>query len=1163
MGAVGDFFADIDPGPAIGGALADIDPGPAIGSAVAEVGKGVESVVHEVGKAAESVGREVGKIGEAAIQNPVGTIAKVAAVATGQAWALPLISAAEVVAKGGNLEQALKAGAISYAASVVAAGIADGLNNAFANELTRSVGDASLVSTNTLTDGTIQHVFSDGSTILQGVNGALSTTPATLAPSVMSQLATQVPTSVLTSINTALANAGGSAAMTTLQGGNLSDIVTSGLSAGAGSFAGTQTTEQLKDLGLNAKVSQVLGRTTGAVAAGAVQGQDTSQIFNTALVNNIVRTSLAEAGTALKNTEVAKGLTKNLNEAIQPFKDTVNSAKQSFLDQAKKLTDLQTNAEQNSKQLIDESTSIKAEADTYYSDILKPVEETAQSAFNTANQSFSAYKTKSDEFSNFVKLYDDAIASGNIDLANQYANQANAMIPELNGLVDQYNKDYGAYEIVKNDFDTKNAVYTDYANRLNTLNDQYTGMYKEIDDQLAIVNKNAEQFNSSVDEMQNTLTAKSKAVEDAYTQASQYSPIAKSTFADIFGETGDLTKASNLSQQVNALPQDNQQMYEFAKGFGLKAEDALRFAPDISKMSVVAQQAFYDSLAENPDATTALNTANQINSLDKVKQDSFFNAKIQGLDTTQAYDVASTVGGLSKEQQDIYIDSVKSGLGGPLASIFSAAQGLVGPGTQLESSIDKNLASLKTEEAKKAYQYYLSAYDPKTALALAQGQDQAVLSQGTGSQYASLSGDVVYGQSGGVGDVQLPKVNIRPATELLAQAQGTQTYGAITPEELAAYRAEGVSEEDIQKLINQYGTASSVQPSTDYYQSLIDRIFNAPQTKAKTIATQAPSGVGQTTTPGPTAPGGTATGPTTEGGSTTGGPPTGGTTGSAPTGGATTGGTSPTGSGGTDAGGAGTGGTGTGGTGTGGDVGFGIGGIGGGGFGTGTSGTSGSRWTIPGQFGMFGLFGQSYQDGIKNLTPGLTERMDYNLSGLPSDQDMVNPMFNAPQIIQPMATGGSTTYDPFSTKDTSGGSGIGSGISGSLTPGLTKAQINYILTGMPDYIQSKAEGGSIEDHNPEFYSEGGLSSLENRYVKGNGDGTSDEVPAMLANGEFVIPADVVSSLGNGSNDAGAGVLDQFLRVIRDHKRKADGKSLPPDSKGPLAYLIDAQRKAKA
>jgi hypothetical protein len=105
-----------------------------------------------------------------------------------------------------------------------------------------------------------------------------------------------------------------------------------------------------------------------------------------------------------------------------------------------------------------------------------------------------------------------------------------------------------------------------------------------------------------------------------------------------------------------------------------------------------------------------------------------------------------------------------------------------------------------------------------------------------------------------------------------------------------------------------------------------------------------------------------------------------------------------------------------------------------------------------------------------------------------------------------------------------------------------------------------AAGGGVEGHNPQFFSEGGLNSLENTYVKGPGDGTSDSVAAMLADGEFVIPADVVSKLGNGSNDAGAGVLSQMMQSIREHAQNHDPKKLPPKSKGALAYLLDAKRK---
>ena len=111
---------------------------------------------------------------------------------------------------------------------------------------------------------------------------------------------------------------------------------------------------------------------------------------------------------------------------------------------------------------------------------------------------------------------------------------------------------------------------------------------------------------------------------------------------------------------------------------------------------------------------------------------------------------------------------------------------------------------------------------------------------------------------------------------------------------------------------------------------------------------------------------------------------------------------------------------------------------------------------------------------------------------------------------------------------------------------------------MPVYA---AQGGLI-GHNPQFYSEGG-ASVGMRHVKGDGDGTSDSVPAMLAADEYVLPADIVSSLGNGSSDAGANVLDQFVQIIREHKRNADPEDLPEDSQGPLSYLAEAYERAGA
>ena len=123
------------------------------------------------------------------------------------------------------------------------------------------------------------------------------------------------------------------------------------------------------------------------------------------------------------------------------------------------------------------------------------------------------------------------------------------------------------------------------------------------------------------------------------------------------------------------------------------------------------------------------------------------------------------------------------------------------------------------------------------------------------------------------------------------------------------------------------------------------------------------------------------------------------------------------------------------------------------------------------------------------------------------------------------------------------------------------SNIPHTTVGLIPFERHSA-GHGVGDHNPEFFSEGGLNAIKHTYVTGKGDGTSDSIPAMLANGEFVIPADVVSGLGNGSNDAGAKVLDEFMKTIRQHKQSAGHDGLPPDSKGALSYLQEAMKKVK-
>ena len=86
---------------------------------------------------------------------------------------------------------------------------------------------------------------------------------------------------------------------------------------------------------------------------------------------------------------------------------------------------------------------------------------------------------------------------------------------------------------------------------------------------------------------------------------------------------------------------------------------------------------------------------------------------------------------------------------------------------------------------------------------------------------------------------------------------------------------------------------------------------------------------------------------------------------------------------------------------------------------------------------------------------------------------------------------------------------------------------------------------------------GGLMAAKGTYLRGSTDGMADELntsiegkqPAKLSHGEFVVPADVVSHLGNGNSDAGAKKLYQMMDRIRMARTgtKKQGKEINPDN----------------
>jgi hypothetical protein len=103
--------------------------------------------------------------------------------------------------------------------------------------------------------------------------------------------------------------------------------------------------------------------------------------------------------------------------------------------------------------------------------------------------------------------------------------------------------------------------------------------------------------------------------------------------------------------------------------------------------------------------------------------------------------------------------------------------------------------------------------------------------------------------------------------------------------------------------------------------------------------------------------------------------------------------------------------------------------------------------------------------------------------------------------------------------------------------------------------------------------QGGIANLaRGRYLSGSTDGMADKIPtsidgkdpAALSHGEFVIPADVVSHLGNGNSEAGAEKLYAMMERVRKARtgNPKQGKRINPDKfmPGGLAYASGGEVK---
>jgi hypothetical protein len=169
--------------------------------------------------------------------------------------------------------------------------------------------------------------------------------------------------------------------------------------------------------------------------------------------------------------------------------------------------------------------------------------------------------------------------------------------------------------------------------------------------------------------------------------------------------------------------------------------------------------------------------------------------------------------------------------------------------------------------------------------------------------------------------------------------------------------------------------------------------------------------------------------------------------------------------------------------------------------------------------------------GAATVGSGMAPRFNGPMTGGPG---------MAPQAVFPGGPGGIGMQPQLAVMPrTMADGGIAGILEGAKTQGYTPME----------YDQIYGRGNALQEMQAAMkrakYASGGVSSLGGysdggRMLKGPGDGMSDSIPGVIANkqparladGEFVVPADVVSHLGNGSTDAGAKQLYAMMDKVR-------------------------------
>lgn len=202
--------------------------------------------------------------------------------------------------------------------------------------------------------------------------------------------------------------------------------------------------------------------------------------------------------------------------------------------------------------------------------------------------------------------------------------------------------------------------------------------------------------------------------------------------------------------------------------------------------------------------------------------------------------------------------------------------------------------------------------------------------------------------------------------------------------------------------------------------------------------------------------------------------------------------------------------------------------------------------------------GGAIVDAIPKTPEGIGRAIGTGLGNLASDamlqeklqsENIPKEVKDAETVQQEFSTGKLQNLNPqYADRDLSASRIVGA-MQGTQAPlQFTDPSYSPAVTGNLSSILGAKNGGGLEDALESITEgaekiadmEGGQVYFEGM-VKGDGDGMSDDIPfsienkqpALLSRDEYVLPADVVSALGNGSSNAGADMLDKFMTDVRE------------------------------